>query len=200
MEHEHSFPWLLLKRMSCRKNKVRHNAVWRGESSCVHVARHLSTHHSSSSFDARSAVLTQMSVFVRSPISRTGGHDKPVATTLNPISAALHVPVICVGHPGEIFLPKLKSAADNDDGDIQPGQTELVSSSSRRNRDKNRSMQQGGSGTGSALDEIFRDVPFPFNLVGGVVKVKDKMRMLQTRFCDTAARQKFYRSCALWFA
>lgn len=75
----------------------------------------------------------------------------------------------------KIFLPELKSAAD-DGGDIEKGETEIVTPSSERRRKQRRrgsssSIQRGGTDTGSAIDSLFQDTPFPFNLAGGLMKV-----------------------------
>lgn len=76
--------------------------------------------------------------------------------------------------PGEIFLPKPKSGTDG--GGKKRGDTEVVPEGERVGR-RNRSLQRGQTDVGSALDRLFDDVPFPFNLAGGLVKARCTTRV-----------------------
>lgn len=67
-------------------------------------------------------------------------------------------------------MPKLKSGEEN--AAEKRGETEMVSGRKRKDRGtRNRQLQRGQTGVGSSLDKFLEDVPFPFNLAGGLVKV-----------------------------
>lgn len=94
-------------------------------------------------------------------------------------------------YTADIFLPKPTTGTE--DGFKERGNTEIVGENKRSDR-RNRSMERGRTNVGSSLDRLLEDVPFPFNLAGGLIKVRASRKKLAPASMHRARRS--FLGCA----